>query len=128
HIQAGVGRNSRQPSFQRAAAGKAFQLRKGFQECFLRGFFGLAAIPKKSMSDMENPGTESSHNFGERTFILSPRLARQFEFGGLFVTVRQKRSLRSAPAERSPYLLGTALWMNHFPCDSAVDQPTWSAF
>ena len=41
---------------------------------------------------MKDPGAESSYDFGERTFILSARLTRQFEFGGLFVTVRQKRS------------------------------------
>jgi hypothetical protein len=77
-------------------------LREGFQEGFLRGLFGLAAIAEEPVCYMENSGAESSHNFGERTFIFSARLARQFEFGGLFVTVRQKRSLWSAPAERSP--------------------------
>jgi hypothetical protein len=29
---------------------------------------------------MENPGAESPDNFGKRTFIFCPRLARQFEF------------------------------------------------
>ena len=41
---------------------------------------------------MKNPGAESANNFGERTFIFRACLARQFEFRGLFVTVRQKRS------------------------------------
>jgi len=50
---------------------------------------------------MKNPRAESANDFGERTFIFRACMARQFEFRGLFVTVRQKRSLWSAPAERS---------------------------
>jgi hypothetical protein len=61
----------------------------------------MAPISKEPVGHVENPGAESANNFRERTFILCTRLARQFEFGGLFVTVRQKRSLWSAPAERS---------------------------
>ena len=76
-------------------------MRESFQERFLGRFFSVTAIAKEPMSDMKNPWAESSDNFGERSFIFGARLPRQFEFGGLFVTVRQKRSLWSAPAERS---------------------------
>jgi hypothetical protein len=50
---------------------------------------------------MEDPRAKTSNDFGKRSFIFRASFARQFEFGGLFVTVRQKRSLWSAPAERS---------------------------
>jgi hypothetical protein len=76
-------------------------LREGFQESLLRGFFSLTAIAKEPVSYVKNARAESSDNLCERTFLFSTRLARQFEFGSLFVTVRQKRSLWSAPAERS---------------------------
>jgi len=56
---------------------------------------------------VENPRAKSSNNFRERTFIFGTRLARQFEFGGLFVTVRQKRSL----GVRRQSAAATALWM-----------------
>jgi len=76
-------------------------LREGFQESLLRGLLSMTTISKEPVGDVENPRAESSDNLCERSFIFSARLPRQFEFGGLFVTVRQKRSLWSAPAERS---------------------------
>jgi hypothetical protein len=65
-------------------------LRECFQESFLRGFFGLAAIAKESMRDMKNSRAESSHNFSERRFIVFTREAGQFNFRSVFVPVRQK--------------------------------------
>jgi hypothetical protein len=50
---------------------------------------------------MEDPGAVSANNFRKRSLVFRASLPRQFEIGGLFVTVRQKRSLWSAPAERS---------------------------
>jgi hypothetical protein len=50
---------------------------------------------------MKDPGAVAPHDFRERTFIFRACGARQFEIGGLFITVRQKRSPWSAPAERS---------------------------
>jgi hypothetical protein len=41
---------------------------------------------------MENPRAEATNDFGKRTLSFSARLTRQLELGGLFVTVRQKRS------------------------------------
>jgi len=76
-------------------------LGEGFQESLLRGLLSMTTISKEPVGDVENPGAESPDNFHERTFILRAGLARQFEFRGVFVTVRQKRSLWSAPAERS---------------------------
>jgi hypothetical protein len=84
----------------------------------------VAAIAKESVCDMKNSGTESSDNLSERTFIVSARLARQFEFGDLFVTVRQKRSLWSAPAERS----GDGALDEFLSTTLPVFPPTWSAF
>jgi len=74
-------------------------LRKGLQECFLGRFFGVTAIAKKPVRDVEDPGAVAADNFRKRTLVLRAGLARQLEIGGLFVTVRQKRSLWSAPAE-----------------------------
>jgi hypothetical protein len=50
---------------------------------------------------MEDPGAVPANNFRKRTLVFRASLPRQFEIGGLFVTVGQKRSLWSAPAERS---------------------------
>jgi hypothetical protein len=50
---------------------------------------------------MEDPRAVPANNFRKRTLVFRTGLPRQFEIGGLFVTVRQKRSLWSAPAERS---------------------------
>jgi hypothetical protein len=68
-------------------------LRKGLQESFLGRFFGVTAIAKKSVRNVENPRAVAAHNFRKRTLVFRAGLARQFEIGGLFVTVRQKRSL-----------------------------------
>jgi len=50
---------------------------------------------------MKDPGAVPANNFRKRTLVFGAGLPRQFEIGGLFVTARQKRSLWSAPAERS---------------------------
>ena len=76
------------------------QLGERFQESFLGRFLGLAAIPEKSMRDMENSGAVAPNNFRECRLIFRAGLSRQFEIGRLFVNVRQKRSLGKAPAER----------------------------
>jgi hypothetical protein len=67
-------------------------LRERLQESFLRGLFGLTAIAKETKRDMKNSRAVASNNFSEGRFIFSACATRQFEFGRLFVTVRQKRS------------------------------------
>jgi hypothetical protein len=67
-------------------------LRECFQERFLRCFFSVTTIAKESVRYVENSGTVSANDFSKRRFIFRAGLARQFEIGGLFVTVRQKRS------------------------------------
>jgi len=96
HIQAGVGRNACQPSFHRAATGETFYLCEGFQEGFLCGLFGLAAIPKEPVSNVEDSRAEASNDFGEGILIFVAREAGQFNFGRLFVVVRQKRILKKS--------------------------------
>jgi len=67
-------------------------LGKRLEERFLRGFFSLAAIPEKSMRDMEDPVTVTADNFRKSRLVVRACLARQLEIGRLFVSVRQKRS------------------------------------
>ena len=81
--------------------GEALYLREGFQKSFLRGFFSLTSIAKESMRDMKDPRAESSKDFRERRLIVFAREAGQFNFRSVFVPVRQKPLLWSAPAERS---------------------------
>jgi len=72
-------------------------LRECFQKGFLGGFFSLTSIAKESMRDMKDSGAESSHDFRERRLVVFAREAGQFNFGSVFVPVRQKPLLRSAP-------------------------------
>jgi hypothetical protein len=67
-------------------------LRKGFQESFLRGFFGLTAIAKKTVSNMKDARAEAANDFGECRLIFFAREAGQFNFRRLFVVGRQKRA------------------------------------
>jgi len=60
-------------------------LRKSFKKSFLRGFFGLTAIAKETVSNMKNAGTEASNDFGECRLIFFARQAGQFNFRRLFV-------------------------------------------
>jgi len=76
-------------------------LRERLQESFLRGLFGLTAIAKETMRDMKNSRAKASYNLSEGRLVVRACAPRQFEFGRLFVTVRQKRSFWNAPAERS---------------------------
>ena len=72
--------------------GEAAELSKCFQKSLLGRLFGVTAIAKEPVRHMENPGTVSEDDFGKRRFIFRAGLARQFEIGSLFVTVRQNRS------------------------------------
>jgi hypothetical protein len=76
-------------------------LRERFQESFLGGVFRLAAIAKESVRHVENPGAEAANDLSEGRFIFCACETRQFKVRRLIVTVRQKRFLWSAPAERS---------------------------
>jgi hypothetical protein len=67
-------------------------LRKGLQESFLRRFFGLAAIAKEPMRNVEYSRAIASNNFRECRFVFRARPAGQFQVGRMFVTVRQKLS------------------------------------
>jgi hypothetical protein len=67
-------------------------LRERFQESFLCSLFGLTTIAKEPVRDMKNSRAVASDNFREGRLVFRACLPRQFEFRGLFVTVRQKRS------------------------------------
>jgi hypothetical protein len=73
------------------------------------------------VSNVKNARAEASNDFGECRLIFVAREAGQFNFGRLFVVVRQKRAFWSAPAERSGdgALDEVFIW-----CVSAVTNPT----
>jgi len=52
----------------------------------------MASIAKKPVSNMKDSGAVASNNLCERRLVFRACVPRQFEIGGLFVTVRQKRS------------------------------------
>ena len=67
-------------------------MRECFEEGFLRGFFGLTAIAKETVSNMKNARAEASNDFGECRLVFFARAAGQFNFRRLFVVGRQKRA------------------------------------
>jgi hypothetical protein len=67
-------------------------MRECFQESFLRGFFSLTAVAKEAVRNVEHARAEAAHDFGKGGLVGIAREAGQFNFGRLFVNVRQKRS------------------------------------
>jgi len=76
-------------------------LRERLQKSFLGGVFRLAAIAKESVRHVEDSGAVAANDLSEGRFIFGACETRQFKVRRLIVTVRQKRFLWSAPAERS---------------------------
>src|ERR1051325_3272117 len=92
HIQAGVGRDPRQPAFDGAAAFKTPELRKRFQKNFLRRFFNQTSLPEKPARHAEHTRTVTSHNLRKGRLVAILRLTRQVQVQGLFEPTRQLRS------------------------------------
>ncbi|HMH45975.1 MAG TPA: hypothetical protein VK557_20975 [Pyrinomonadaceae bacterium] len=76
-------------------------MRERFQESLLGGVFRLAAIAKEPVRHVKDSGAVPAHDLGKGRFIFCTCKTREFKIRGLIVAVRQKRSLWSAPAERS---------------------------
>ena len=67
-------------------------MRECFQESFLRGFFSLTAVAKKAVRNVEYARAEAANDFGKGGLVGIAREAGQFNFGRLFVVVRQQCS------------------------------------
>jgi len=67
-------------------------MRECFQESFLRGFFGLTSVAKETVRNVEHARAEAANDFGKGGLVGIAREAGQFNFGRLFVVVRQQCS------------------------------------
>ena len=76
-------------------------MRECFQESFLRGFFSLTSVAKKAVRNVEHARAEAANDFGKGGLVGIAREAGQFNFGRLFVIVRQQCSSKSLSEPRA---------------------------
>jgi hypothetical protein len=88
-VQARVGRDFRQPAFERAASLEAFELRERFEKDLLRHLLDLLAPAEEPRRDAEDPRAVAPHDLREGGLVSRAREAHQFRVGLLLKLLRQ---------------------------------------
>jgi hypothetical protein len=102
-IEAGCGRNSRQPSFQGTTALEIRKPRVCAEEGFLRRVFDIVSSAEESAGDLENAGAVATNDLCEGRLVAFLRSIDQRQFRRLFQLILQirSRSIRRRRARRA---------------------------